>query len=343
MMFSSAAMKVATRRPSALPLIFSSCSRGSNLLALPVSAATSLSTILNGSRNVVTTTKFNLPDYTQRTRPSLTKIVATIGPTSEQEGPLQQVTDAGMNIMRLNFSHATKEEVELRVANLQKATQTLYQNQQVVGILLDTKGPEIRTGKLRNDTTGHDTITLQQGSKITLRTDDASRDAGSTETDLYIDFPYLSQVLTIGSNVLLDDGACTVTVDSTSNTTNGTLTCTIRNTATLRSRAGVNIPDADTTQFALPALSDKDKADILYGMSASVDIDYVAASFVQSGQGVRDIRNYIEQCAQQLKYTTDQPRPLIISKIETASSLKHFDEILYESDAIMVARGDVST
>lgn len=297
------------------------------------------SMISNNSRYITT---FHLPDYSGGLhKPPLTKIISTIGPTSEQEKPLTNVTGAGMNIMRLNFSHATHDEVELRIANLQKATSTLYNSEQVVGILLDTKGPEIRTGKLQNDTTGHSTIKLEHGHTITLHTSDAIRDKGSTETDLYIDYPYLSETVSVGSNVLLDDGACILKVIESTNKKYGPIKCIIQNTALLRSRAGVNLPLADTSQH-LPALSDKDKEDILYGMSSDVDIDYIAASFVQNGQGVRDIRQYIIECADKLKKSKDYLLPLIISKVETASSLQHFDDILYESDGIMVARGDVS-
>ena len=136
--------------------------------------------------------------------------------------------------------------------------------------------------------------------------------------------------------VLLDDGAILLTVQAT-DATQGTVTCSINNTGDLRSRAGVNLPLADISD--LPAMSDKDKADIKYGMT--MDIDFVAASFVQNAQGVREIRAHIQQCAKELGWSDNAPLPLIISKIETAGSLFHFDEILNESDAIMVARGDL--
>ena len=115
----------------------------------------------------------------------------------------------------------------------------------------------------------------------------------------------------------------------------GTVTCRIENTNDLRSRAGVNLPLADTSD--LPALSEKDKKDIAYGLTK--DIDYVAASFVQTAQGVRDIKEYIASAAAQVNW--QGPLPLVISKIETASALQHFDDILAASDGIMVARGDL--
>jgi pyruvate kinase len=289
------------------------------------------------------TTKFDLPDPSDRgqdgTRNTLqlTKIVATIGPTSEQREPLKAVTAAGMRIMRLNFSHATVEEVTLRTVNLALAQAELSPTgpgQDVRAVLLDTKGPEIRTGKLANDFSGKETILLEHGEIITLRTDDATRDAGSSVTDLYIDYAGLGKCLKPGMKVLLDDGSIILTVESIEA---GAVTCKIDNTAELRSRAGVNLPLADTSD--LPAMSDKDKADIKYGMT--MDIDYVAASFVQTADGVREIRRHIEQCAKDLGWDADQPLPLIISKIESAGALTNFDEILKESDGIMVARGDL--
>jgi pyruvate kinase len=272
----------------------------------------------------------------------LTKIVATIGPTSEQREPLLKVVKAGMTVMRLNFSHATREEVELRCDNLAKAQADISSGpilQDCKSILLDTKGPEIRTGTLANDHSGHETVTLKQGHRIKLHTDPKIRDQGSNATDLFVDYPSLHKCLRKGSHVLLDDGAVVLVVeeDPDASTYHGVVECVVEHTGSIRSRAGVNLPLADTSD--LPALSDKDKADIKYGMT--MDIDFVAASFVQSAQGVRDIRRYIEECARELGWDPHAPLPRIISKIETASALAHFDEILSESDGIMVARGDL--
>lgn len=318
-------------------------------------------------------TTFDLPDpssisvHPSTIRPSsLVKIVATIGPTSEQEIPLYQCIQSGMNSMRLNFSHATSEEVELRCTNLQKAILQNKENiinsttsssnsnnntttilpQDVISVLLDTKGPELRTGKLLNDITGHDTIELIAGNSITLHgnmeTLPLENEGKSTVTDLYIPFPVLASVLNVPNRtVLLDDGAIVLQVIHT-NIQNNTVTAMIQNTGQLRSRAGVNLPLADTAQH-LPALSQKDQNDITYGMTSMADIDFIAASFVQTAQHVIDIRQHIINIAQQQSNTWQQhqPLPLIISKIETASALQHFDEILEVSDGIMVARGDV--
>ena len=126
--------------------------------------------------------------------------------------------------------------------------------------------------------------------------------------------------------VLLDDGAIILTVESVDDA-DATVTCSVDNTGELRSRAGVNLPGAETD---LPAMSDKDKVDIKYGMTK--DVDFVAASFIQNADGVRDIREYMKQCAEELGWDECTPLPLIISKIESTTGVKNFDEILAESD-----------
>jgi pyruvate kinase len=275
----------------------------------------------------------------QEFAPKLTKIVATIGPTSEQLPVLQEVVRHGMRIMRLNFSHATREEVELRTSNLAKCQGRhsflndagAERSYNLRAILLDTKGPEIRSGKLQNDHSGHETIKLEQGKTIILDTSDQRREEGSTTSHLYIDYANLHKALKPGMKVLLDDGAIVLTVKSVSGEH---IECSIDNSGELRSRAGVNLPGAQTD---LPAMSEKDKVDIKYGMTK--DIDYVAASFVQNAAGVHEIRDHIEACAKELGWDDSMPRPLIISKIESLSALTHFDEILEASDGIMVARG----
>ena len=278
-------------------------------------------------------TAFNLGSTSHQ----LTKIVATIGPTSEQQEPLQKVVQAGMNIMRLIFSHATTEEVELRLKNLALSQDSydfdgpINKLQDVRATLLDTRGPEIRSGKLAHDDSGHETISLQKGNSITLQTSEDYAEA-STDKDLFINYNKLHLCMSPGMKVLLDDGAVILTVTQVNNN-DGSVVCSIDNSGELRSRAGVNLPNAETD---LPAMSEKDKQDIKYGLE--IDVDYVAASFIQTADGVREIRDYMKKCANELGLT-DRPLPLIISKIESASALKNFDEILEESDGIMVARG----
>ena len=208
----------------------------------------------------------------------------------------------------------------------------------VRAILLDTRGPEIRTGKLANDHSGHETVTFEAGATVTLHTDEVWADKGSTNADLYVNYANLHKSVVPGMKVLLDDGAIilTVTAVESNKDYHGTVTCAVENTGELRSRAGVNLPGAETD---LPAMSEKDKIDIKYGMTK--DVDFVAASFIQNAEGVRDIRKYMQDCARELGWRASQPLPLIISKIESTTGVKNFDEILEESDGIMVARGDL--
>ena len=145
-------------------------------------------------------------------------------------------------------------------------------------------------------------------------------------------------MLSVGSKVLLDDGAIILTVTEVESDKefHGAVKCTIDNSGELRSRAGVNLPGAETD---LPAMSPKDKVDIKYGMTK--DVDFIAASFIQSAENVREIRHYVKECAAELGLDESYPLPLIISKIESVTALKNFDGILNESDGIMVARGDL--
>eukprot|EP00571_Detonula_confervacea_P015662 CAMPEP_0172310144 /NCGR_PEP_ID=MMETSP1058-20130122/11316_1 /TAXON_ID=83371 /ORGANISM="Detonula confervacea, Strain CCMP 353" /LENGTH=602 /DNA_ID=CAMNT_0013022911 /DNA_START=41 /DNA_END=1845 /DNA_ORIENTATION=- len=340
---------------------------------LQSSAADGNATTTTASRSLSSRSSFDLPDpksfmsyqstldyaKAQKWNPQLSKIVATIGPTSEQLPVMKDIVRSGMRIMRLNFSHATVEEVELRMTNLRasKGRHSIFHpdteeattastgeslvHKNVRAVLLDTRGPELRTGKLVGDTSGHATIQFEVGSPVTLLTTDEARDKGSTASELYIDYPKLHKCLVPGMKVLLDDGAITLTVQEVeSDKEHGTITCVADNAGEIRSRAGVNLPGAETD---LPAMSAKDRVDIKYGMTK--DVDYVAASFIQNAEGVREIKAYMEQCANELaadgQWELGRPLPLIISKIESVSGLTHFDDILEESDGIMVARGDL--
>jgi len=207
--------------------------------------------------------------------------------------------------------------VELRCTNLELAEEKLSpsaasETQNIRALLLDTRGPEIRCGKLQNDESGHYKINLEKGNKITLQTSTDFAEMGSTE-NLFINYPGLSKSLNPGMKVLLDDGAVIMTVESVGD---GTVICVIDNSGERRSRAGVNLPMAETD---LPAMSDKDKADIKYGMTK--DIDFIAASFVQTADGVREIKQYVKDCAKELGLGADYSLPLIISKIESGSAL----------------------
>lgn len=270
--------------------------------------------------------------------PPQTKIVATIGPSSEQMDVLQPLVTTGLRIMRLNFSHATYEEAELRIANLRKCqgrNMRCSRQDNMRAVMLDTQGPEIRTGKLQGDTTGKSTISLKAGGQIILRTDDAAAEDGSTAENLYVNYKDLPATVAVGSKVLLDDGAVSLTVAMVDVEESGTVHCTIDNSGTLRSRAGVNLPGGKLT---LPALSDKDKRDVRFGLTH--DIDYIAASFIQDAAGVTQIQDFVHQSLIDLGLE-DRTPPLIIAKIESTEALNNFEKILAVADGIMVARGDL--
>merc|ERR1719453_1841608 len=262
----------------------------------------------------------------------LTKIVATIGPASEDLDVLSKCVKSGLSVMRCNFSHATPDEFFLRVGNLRKAP-----GGERCALMLDTKGPEIRMGGLKvcKETGNRKAkVLLEQGKMITL-TNDAAFDGASTEETLYVGYEALAEKMTPGLKVLLDDGLISLEVKTVN--ADGTVSCEIINTSEIGERKGVNLPGVVT---GLPPLSDKDKSDIAFGIEN--DIDCVAASFVRSAEGVANIRDYIAECHK--KYCPDPentPPPMIISKIETTEALDNLQEIIDASDGVMVARGDL--
>nr|AIT70004.1 pyruvate kinase [Saccharina japonica]AIW62933.1 pyruvate kinase [Saccharina japonica] len=269
--------------------------------------------------------------YSWRRTPTLTKIVATIGPVSEDFEPLQQVVDAGMRVMRINFSHATFEEAEKRLTNLRackgKHAKACLGEHNLRAVLLDTQGPEIRTGNVE----GGGKIELVQGSTMELTTNPDHREVGTAEK-LFVSYRGLTGAVTAGSAILLDDGQVSLRV---TDVREESVTCLVENSGTLKSRRGVNLPGAHVD---LPALSEKDKIDISYGIQN--DVDFVAASFVRKAEDVRSIRRFIEDIHSKF-WPADHPTARIISKIENLEAVDNFDEILELSDGIMVARGDL--
>ncbi|GMI27392.1 hypothetical protein TeGR_g12226 [Tetraparma gracilis] len=196
-------------------------------------------------------------------------------------------------------------------------------------VLLDTQGPEIRTTKLKDDASGKHTVALEKGSSVTLRSGEGAG-ALSDASTIYIQYGAgVHNILQAGTRVLLDDGAVSLTVSSVDGED---VRCKVLNDGKIRSRVGVNLPGVKTN---LPAMSEKDRVDIRYGVEN--DVDFVAASFVRDAAGVREIRSYIASLVE----GTGGTAPLIISKIENVEGVNNFSEILEESDAIMVARGDL--
>lgn len=242
-----------------------------------------------------------------------TKIVCTIGPSSESLENVKKLILAGMNVARLNFSHGDFEEHGNRIKNIRQACKELNKN---VAILLDTKGPEIRTGKLEVEP-----IELVQDEFITLTTEEIL----GTKDRISITYKDLPSDVEPGSTILIDDGLIGLTVIEVSGTE---IKCRIVNGGTIKSKKGVNVPGV---AISLPGITEKDANDIIFGIEQ--DVDFIAASFVRKASDVLEIRELLaEHNAGHIQ---------IISKIENQQGVDNLDEILEVSDGLMVARGDL--
>ncbi len=247
-----------------------------------------------------------------------TKIVCTMGPACDDEDLLREMIKSGMNVARFNFSHGSHEEMHTRMERVKRISRELGIP---VGILLDTKGPEIRTGLLE----GHGKVTLEEGATVTITAAATSEELLGTSEHFYLDHIELPREVNIGGTILIDDGLIGLTVTEV----NGQdIICTVQNGGELGERKGVNVPNA---HLSLPAITEQDRKDILFGIKEG--IDFVAASFIRDPEGVREIRKLLDE--------NGGEHIGVFPKIECAVAVYHFDEILKVSDGIMVARGDL--
>ncbi|KUF96458.1 Cellulose synthase 3 [Phytophthora nicotianae] len=245
-----------------------------------------------------------------------TKIFCTLGPACWSEEGLLELIDAGMNVARFNFSHGDHAS-HLACLNRLRAALAKRPNKNVA-IMLDTKGPEIRTGFLANK----DKVTIQKNSLIELTTD---YEFLGDETKIACSYPQLPESVKVGGSVLVADGSLVLTVTEIKD--NG-IVCRANNTATLGERKNMNLPGC---KVLLPTLTEKDEDDLVnFGLVHG--IDYIAASFVRTGQDIDNIRKVLGPRGRGIK---------IISKIESHEGMENFDEILAKTDGIMVARGDL--
>lgn len=242
-----------------------------------------------------------------------TKIVCTLGPSTDDENIIRQMMLAGMNVARFNFSHQTHETHKKRFDMIVKLREEL---DLPIATLLDTKGPEVRLGKIKNDK-----VQLTSGSKFILTTDDILGD----ETRVSISYKDLISDIAINNKILIDDGLITLKVIDFDDKD---ILCEVIDGGVISNNKGVNIPNVS---LSMPYVSNQDREDIIFGIKNG--FDFIAASFARCAQDIIDIRHVLEEhsCS----------NINIIAKIENSEGVENIDEILHVSDGIMVARGDM--
>ena len=243
-----------------------------------------------------------------------TKIVCTIGPASESEEMLEKLMNAGMNVARLNFSHGSHEEHKGRIDTIRKVAKRLNKT---VAILLDTKGPEIRTHNMKDGI-----IELEKGNEVIV----SMTEVEGTPEKFSVTYDNLINDVQVGSYILLDDGLVELQVKDIDHD-KGEVKCDILNSGELKNKKGVNLPGVKVN---LPGITDKDADDIRFGIKE--DVDFIAASFVRRPSDVLDIREILEQ---------EKANITIFPKIENQEGIDNIEEILEVSDGLMVARGDM--
>ncbi|KAI0975114.1 pyruvate kinase [Xylaria arbuscula] len=245
-------------------------------------------------------------------------IICTIGPKTNSVEALNKLRRAGLNVVRMNFSHGSYEYHQSVIDNARAAEKA--QAGRPVAIALDTKGPEIRTG----NTKGDEDLPLSAGTILNITTDEQYATSCDTQ-NMYVDYKNITKVIAPGRIVYVDDGILAFEVIEVVD--DKTIKVKALNNGFISSRKGVNLPD---TNVDLPALSEKDKADLRFGVKNNVDM--VFASFIRRGQDIRDIREVLGEDGKHIQ---------IIAKIENRQGIINFAEILRETDGVMVARGDL--
>ena len=241
-----------------------------------------------------------------------TKIICTLGPSTDKPGVLEAMLEAGMNVSRFNFSHGSHPDMAKRMEMLRNASEKVNKK---VALLLDTKGPEMRLGKFSDGK-----VRLETGEKFTLTT----RELMGNKDIATVNYNRLAQEVEVGNIILLSDGLVSLHIDEIRGEE---IITTVQNTGDISDRKRVAVPGAILN---LPFLSAQDEADILFGVEQNMD--FIAASFVQRAADILSIRKLLETVDVHME---------IIAKIENAEGVKNIDEILKVADGIMVARGDL--
>ena len=241
-----------------------------------------------------------------------TKIICTLGPSTDKEGVLRELVANGMNVARFNFSHGSHEEHLGRFEKLKAIREELGKP---VAALLDTKGPEIRLKDFKNGTE-----MLEAGQTFTLTT----REVEGTKEICSITYKDLPQDVQAGGTIMLDDGLIKLQIQTVNDTD---IVCKVLNNGKIKNKKGVNVPGV---HLSMPYMSQRDRDDIIFG--AQQGFDFIAASFVRTAQDVYDIRNLLNEYDSNIR---------IIAKIENREGVNNIDSILAAADAVMVARGDL--
>ncbi|KAF4954000.1 hypothetical protein FGADI_5536 [Fusarium gaditjirri] len=245
-------------------------------------------------------------------------IICTIGPKTNSVEAINKLRDSGLNVVRMNFSHGSYEYHKSVIDNARESEATHAGRN--VAIALDTKGPEIRTGNTPND----EDIPITAGHEMNITTDDSYATA-CDDKNMYVDYKNITNVIEPGRVIYVDDGVLAFDVLEIKD--EKTIRVKARNNGAICSKKGVNLPNTDVD---LPALSEKDKADLKFGVENNVDM--VFASFIRRAQDIFDIREVLGEKGKHIQ---------IISKIENRQGLNNFKEILEATDGVMVARGDL--
>ncbi|MET0752411.1 MAG: pyruvate kinase, partial [Pyrinomonadaceae bacterium] len=245
------------------------------------------------------------------------KILATLGPASNTAETIEAMLEAGLNAVRINMSHGTHDEHAETIKTARAAAKKL---DMPLAVLVDLSGPKIRTGLLQNAKP----VLLETGAEFTM----TSRNIEGSASEVSTNFKELPKLVKKGDKILLDDGAIELKVKKETKTD---VVTTVVNGDWLGERKGINLPNIS---LPIPSLTEKDRVDLEFAIKN--DVDYIALSFVRRGEDCKEVRELIKKLNKR-----KWGRPLLVAKIEKAEAITNLDDIIKETDGVMVARGDL--